>query len=428
MRWLFGSEPGVFAQAMIGKNFALLADAFARVFFFAGGVALLFSAGAAWATTDGLTASRVLGLGLFVAGASTVFGWLLGLLFGIPRTLARPQPAATPDASGPRAPEKAASTSRVNTNLEDISDWLTKTLIGVGLTQLNTFPTKIWTFAELINTSGFGWSSHGSLLGVGLLLYFLPGGFWLGYVATRTVLTKLFDSVEEATDEAELVLAKDQIKLNVEGKAIAPAVDPDVVRADRALLRMPMHTMNTARQLAAWGVARARAGQIGLGILALEEARDADPSDQSVSEALINLYTVENRIPEAESLLKGAPDSDVAVLWALYEDAPAGFRRAIEIGERLLKLPENKRNVNLRVWLACAYGQQHAQALKDGQTDLADTSRAKVLENIAAAVASDERVRPWIISLWKPAPGASEDDLASLPPDDPGMTDLLGKN
>lgn len=419
------TQMGIFARSMTGKNFAVLADAFGIWFFTAGSIALGLSVLAAGVTSDLATAFRVLSLGLLVAGASTIIGWLLGLLFGIPRTLARPQPAGSAEGDKALGPQKSASTSRVNTNLEDISDWLTKTLIGVGLTQLYLLPHKIWSFAELINTSGFGWNPHGVLLGVGLLLYFMPGGFWLGYVATRTVLTKLFDSVEEATEVAEVVLAKDQIKLSVEGRAILPAADPEVVRADRALLRLPMHAMNTARQLAAWGVAKARAGQVALGVVALEEARDADPSDLSIRDALLSLYTIQRRAPEAESLLEGAPDINLAVLWALYENTPAGFRRAIEIGERLVRKPENKGDINLRVWLACAYGQEHAQALRDGQADLAEMSRAKVLENVEAAVDLDSRVKPWIISLWHAAPGSPDNDLSSLPADDPDMTRIV---
>lgn len=415
--------PGVFTIAMTGKNFATIADAFAFLFFIAGLFALFICAYAASLSADAATGVRVFSLGLLIAGASTVVGWLLGLLFGIPRTLSRPLTVA---AVGPGSTTTAsAPTSRVNTNLEDVSDWLTKTLIGVGLTQLYLVPGKIWHVSEVMNTSGFGWHPHGALLGAGLILYFTPGGFWLGYVATRTILTKLFDSVDEAGAEAEIVLVKDQLQLSVVERAVASATDPEVVRADRALLRMPMHAMNTPRQLAAWGVAKARAGQLALGTLALEEARDADPSDESCRDALAKLYTIQDRVPEAESLLRDAPVNDLAVLWALYEDSPAGFTRAIEIGEGLLKTGKQKDNVNLQIWLACAYGQQHASALAAGDAGLVRTARDKVIAHVEAAVALDARARPLIVSLWKPAPGSAEDDLATIPGGDPDMVRLL---
>src|SRR6185503_13654313 len=61
--------------------------------------------------------------GALVALAPAAVGALLGFVFGIPKTL---QSNAPPAADG-----KAAY--QVNTNLEQISDWLTKMLVGVGL-------------------------------------------------------------------------------------------------------------------------------------------------------------------------------------------------------------------------------------------------------------------------------------------------------
>src|SRR5262245_38208292 len=80
----------------------------------------------------------VASLGLLLAGGGLLIGGLFGFLFGIPRSLQRP--SVKGDGSGgasdkPEGPQSPAY--RPNTNLEEISDWLTKILVGVGLTQIS---------------------------------------------------------------------------------------------------------------------------------------------------------------------------------------------------------------------------------------------------------------------------------------------------
>src|ERR1700730_13401118 len=59
------------------------------------------------------------------SSACMALGWAVGFLFGVPRV------GSTP------------ASTRINTNLEQISDWLTKILVGVGLTQLHKLPTAL---------------------------------------------------------------------------------------------------------------------------------------------------------------------------------------------------------------------------------------------------------------------------------------------
>ena len=74
--------------------------------------------------------ARVLGTGLVVAAAAAFTGALFGFIFGVPRVLASDRPQGRSSSLyGGSAPIVA------NTNLEQISDWLTKILVGVGLTQ-----------------------------------------------------------------------------------------------------------------------------------------------------------------------------------------------------------------------------------------------------------------------------------------------------
>jgi hypothetical protein len=80
---------------------------------------------------------------------------------------------------------------RVNTNLEQISDWLTKILVGVGLTQI---PRIGDAAGQLIASLGAGVGAvpgQAVIIG-GILVYFLASGFLGGYFLTRTVLTRAF--------------------------------------------------------------------------------------------------------------------------------------------------------------------------------------------------------------------------------------------
>src|SRR5438309_4097123 len=97
---------------------------------------------------------RTLSVGLMTAGAAMFVGGLLGFLFGVPYTREGEQPAGTKDGQGGqqnRSGSDALPTSyRPNTSLEQISDWLTKILVGVGLVQIKTMPDKLKALAAYI--------------------------------------------------------------------------------------------------------------------------------------------------------------------------------------------------------------------------------------------------------------------------------------
>ena len=81
-------------------------------------------------------AISVVATGVAAAGASAFVGGLLGFLFGIPRALQGDHPDGPRAADGSGRDGLPAASYRANTNLEQISDWLTKILVGVGLVQI----------------------------------------------------------------------------------------------------------------------------------------------------------------------------------------------------------------------------------------------------------------------------------------------------
>jgi hypothetical protein len=425
------SSSGAFTEALKRKDFGMIFDWFSSYFFL--GAFICFVCIGVAAAPAGRDALRIVGVSFIFACACTVCGWLLGLLFGIPRTLSRPQATPAPAVPPPpgtspamQQPAGAAPANRVNTNLEDVSDWLTKTLVGVGLTQLYFVPHYLWQSAEKLNNAGFKWAAGGQLLALALFLYFAPGGFWLGYIGTRTILTKLFDSLESPSEGVVLnALKSDALKLDVDGK-IKPSNDPAVQAADATMLNFQVTSLSTARELGAWGAAKARANDLGSAAFALEQATRADPGDSALKEALAKVYTAQQRKPEAQQLLQNDQESEVALLNALYEESPAGFTKAIETGLRLKQRSGSDKNLNLHIWLACAYGQQHKYALQNNDQALADSARKNALTEVKAALAIDPaKAKPWLQALWRPVAGSPEDDLASIPKDDPELSALL---
>ena len=162
---------------------------------------------------------RVVAVGILIAGAALVMGFLLGFIFGVPRT-AKPGDAAnttrgdaTTGSETQLAPG-ALGTVETNSNLVDISDWLTKILVGVGLVELNKIPHALRMLSTFF---GNGLRAPGSTadtaaseaFALGIVLFFFGIGFLVGYLWTRlyfqSALSHLADyaqRVEKAGNDA----------------------------------------------------------------------------------------------------------------------------------------------------------------------------------------------------------------------------------
>lgn len=146
---------------------------------------------------------RIVALGSLIAGAFALIGGLLGFLFGIPRTL-----------SGNDDSKPVAGISyRINTNLEQISDWLTKILVGVGLTEMKNIPDFLLQISTHLAKTFPGDIDRTGFL-VSVIIYSIGSGFLSGYVWTRVVLAPLFQAADKKlfAREQEVRLAEQEIK------------------------------------------------------------------------------------------------------------------------------------------------------------------------------------------------------------------------
>lgn len=122
--------------------------------------------------------AHALGTFVLTAGAAFSIGLLIGFLFGIPKTAESKE-------------GESAATYSANTNLEQISDWLTKILLGVGLTQMGEIAAWVGRTSNYM-AENMKLDGHEAMFISSLMIFFVVCGFLDGYLATRIILPKVF--------------------------------------------------------------------------------------------------------------------------------------------------------------------------------------------------------------------------------------------
>lgn len=155
---------------------------------------------------------------LAAASVSVIFG----LIFGVPRARA--------DFSA-EASERYAS----NSNLEQISDWLTKLLVGAGLVELKSLPGLAQSAGDSL---GAGMAvPNAAAFSVAALVYGAGVGFTSAYLWTRLHLRLLLERSDASAAEASR--QRDRIMgalRKAQNPATPPELDVDIKQAaDRAI-------------------------------------------------------------------------------------------------------------------------------------------------------------------------------------------------
>ncbi|HII76642.1 MAG TPA: hypothetical protein HA264_06350 [Methanolinea sp.] len=184
----------------------------------------------------------VFGVGVLVAGGSFFLGGLLGFLFGIPKMISQP--------AGGDNTARTSQQYRANTNLEDISDWLTKIVIGVGLVELSAVPSLLDMYAKMIAPALGGVPSSGAVA-IAIFLYYSLVGFLIVYLATRGYMESDLEKQErmelyrERVEKLEKELQLDQRKLEAESNLIKMnnlAYEKDILELTRRIQEMKLQT------------------------------------------------------------------------------------------------------------------------------------------------------------------------------------------
>jgi hypothetical protein len=143
---------------------------------------------------------KIFGLSLSFALVALLCGGVMGFLFGIPRSLQRGNGDGSTEENGGRRGYGD------NTNLEQISDWLTKIIVGVSLTQLPSIERR---FNQVCISMSKGFS--GSLsepfaypFVAALLIFFSICGFLMVYLWAKIYLLQQLFNVQKNLDRTQL--------------------------------------------------------------------------------------------------------------------------------------------------------------------------------------------------------------------------------
>lgn len=304
-------------------------------------------------------------------------GGIFGFIFGIPRSV-----------SDPASANALGRVLRTNTNLEDLSDWLSKIIVGLGLTQLYQAVNLFNGFRLLLSTYVPPEDTVTPLIGTLTLIFGLLAGFLWLYLETRTNLARVLDTFDRSLfDDLANVVMKVASKLPGGGAEFAPAADvlKSVVHfnPDNVSLRTA-----TAKALAA-------AGQ-------------ADEADRMLPRTTDDVETKINRM-----------------FLALYREG--GFDDALRIAGELGNSVAAIGRSDYWVYVAAAYGQRHHYLLThDGGEQDIKAARDNALDAVRRAIALNpaEKKRLYWFANPENSPNPEDDDLIDFR-DDPEFQRLF---
>ena len=280
---------------------------------------------------------RLMGTGLLVSLGFFAAGNLVGFLFGLPRSprpTSPPVPAATPSSSANAtgstpsrlsetedaavAAAKNATPNLVpasitggianssiipseNTNLEEISDWLTKIIVGVGLVELKQAPAGLKRLADFFSTTCGNEFCGALFLMMGA--FFFITGFIASYILARVYLKLAIALTGQLLEPDVKRLVRETAEKTARQTADAAITKAGPVRA-LALISEARSTVDTAGS---------GDTQLDKAISLLDEALQSNPSKDLSAYALVE----KARAIKRKALQKEGTDRETLLRHAL---------------------------------------------------------------------------------------------------------------
>jgi hypothetical protein len=112
-----------------------------------------------------------------IGSSAYLTGGIVGFLFGVPRTVQG------------SARSKGFTQYQANTNLEQVSDWLTKIIVGIGLVQIGHVVPALSKLAESMKAPLGGLPSSGAF-GLAFAISYALWGFFYFYFWSRSLFAR----------------------------------------------------------------------------------------------------------------------------------------------------------------------------------------------------------------------------------------------
>lgn len=372
---------------------------------------------------------------LALAVASAMVGGMIGFLFGIPRIR---------NANGsPGSVQTGSRGIETYTHLEEISDWLAKILVGVGLAELSGFPTRLWGIAGILAkelcscTPAAGTATqpgaavvcnHQQAFVLFLMLGYGALGLMAGFLFTRLFLRRIY-YVADTFSASDLHIVNDSLQVSelaidaiLQDKEKAfESLKPEVQAAVQRLASVRADELTFAEQLRAWAKAQLLRQDFARAVYGFQKAAALAPADAVLKSELARVRTLASRIWQQESLEEAAEAAgsgnaeasasatETLMFSELYEPPPAGFEKVIGRGEGL-RTKGQASDLSL-VYLIAAYGQKAAWAAEHGQPTFQEEARGKALALSRVVLPRQNEAANLLRYLWTTT-NPSDDDLA----------------
>ena len=301
-------------------------------------------------------------LAYFTVGAT------IGFLFGIPRVLQQDvAPAQSSDAGAAPSVTSATYNLRVNTNLEQISDWLTKIFVGLGLVELQRVPDHLNRAATFI---AFGLTNGSKFFAGSIIVYFSLLGFLGFYLITRLYIAgALSRADQEASQKLEDIRRVQNIDVRLDA---GPALSQTEHNAAMNLASEPVKSGAPQNELAIKAKALLSLRSYAEAADVYRQLLNLVPNDPKVRfEYSVCLFYLRDlpgayqQMLQAYSLLTSTSDPKLKrdiyrslTFQALYQPTPQGFEDAIKFAEEYVRDSQNIPEPSIWTDLAAAYGQK----------------------------------------------------------------------
>jgi tetratricopeptide (TPR) repeat protein len=257
-----------------------------------------------------------------VANAALAAGALLGFLFGIPRFTARqaaePQSGSGTADANSEQPAKGVRRSEPEyvrrTPLEDIADWLSKMVVGVGLVEARTLLHRFIDLCGYMSrafataagsVAGSETNALGAVISGTVIVFHAVVGLIMAYTFCRLFLAGALTRANRQVEE--ILLQENRVVSEISLQSLE-ARQPTVGEkaSARRIANLPVDQLQSAQDLAIWAKANTIIGERERAAEAYQRALALKPNDPRILRQYGRVLRALKKYKESKEQLKKA--------------------------------------------------------------------------------------------------------------------------